>query len=472
MNKALSLCVVLELFAVAVASAEGLGRLARGMAHKEVKTWHEQFLAGRPTKAERLEALREIVRISPYGERGLERLFRNFDGKYTIDPRIPGVEDSVLKLTSASRPQAKGYAREVLYAIDIHNDPRFTLVEMNRNIRRPWGKTDADIIFRDVQRGLYVRVEVKDMSLASQVSDMKRIKGQIDKMALESRRTGQPQVWVNRREIHPEIRRYAHRKGISVFENVSTGKGGENRTMTSKDFRDEIDRQAKGIQRARAIQGGIQVGYGLWILLDAAPAAWVDLQTVLDSTTRTGEALRRLGEHGSLTIAGGAMVVSGTAHLASQCVEIMTLQENLYRIGRVGDVVSLVALVSGEGFMIYRYRSGDISSREFWTSQWVLGGSAMGGFIGSWTGGFLGGLAGGVLTEGTGTLVGTSVGSGVGGVAGSWIGRKVTSSFVDAYYDWRFAEMDRQFADFVYDRYGVPKDDRPNSMSPYSIAVD
>jgi hypothetical protein len=424
------------------------------MPYQEIKTWHQQFLAGNPTRAERLEALRDIVRASRYGERGLDRMFRNFDGRYTIDPRIPGVEDSVLKLTSPSRFQAKGYAREILYAIEFHNDPRFTLVEMNRKLQRPWGNTDADLIVRYGQRWLYGRVEVKEATIVSQASDMQRIKAQIDKMALEFRRTGQLQVWANRREIHPEIRRYAQRKGIPVFENVSTGNSNPSRTMTAQDFKAEVARQASVIQRARAIQGGVQAGYGVWMLWNAAPASWADLQTVLESNTRTGEAWNRLGEHGSFTIAGGAMTISGSALLASQYAS-GTLQGNLYYIGRAGGIVSLVALASGEGFMIYRYRSGDVSSREFWTSQWVLGGSAAGGLAGSWIGGALGGLVSGAATEGAGTPVGVTVGSGIGGFAGTWIGGRTTGYFADAYYDWKFAEIDRKYADFVYARYGV-----------------
>lgn len=449
MKKILSPCIAITSFAISVAFAEGADTPAKGTPYQDVKTWHQQFLAGNPTRAERLEALRDIVRASRYGERGLDRMFRNFEGKYTIDPRIPGVEDSVLKLTSPSRAQAKGYAREVLYSIDIHNDPRFTLVEMNRKIQRSWGNTDADIIFRYGQGGLYGRIEVKDMSLASQASEMQRIKAQIDKMALELHRTGQPQVWANRREIHPEIRRYAHRKGIPAFETVSTGKGSPNRTMTSHDFKAEVARQATGIQRARAIQAGFQAGYGVWMLWNAAPASWADLQTVLESNTRTGESWRRLGEHGSFTIAGGAMAVSGSALLASQYAS-GAFQGNLYYIGRVGGIVSLVALASGEGFMIYRYRSGDVSSREFWTSQWVLGGSALGGWLGAWGGGALG-----VAASGPGAPAGATTGAAIGGFVGTWLGGKTTRYFSDAYYDWRFAEIDRQFADFVYARYGV-----------------
>lgn len=436
------------------ARAENLAALSKGMSYQEVKTWHQQFLAGNPTRAERLEATREIVRVSPYGERGLNRMFRNFEGSYSIDPRIAGVEDSVRMLTSSSRSQAKGYARELLYAVGLYNDPRFIEIAMNQKLQRPWGNTDADITFRYGKRGIYGRIEVKDVSLNSQATDIKRIKGQIDKMAREYRRTGHLQVWVNRREVLPAIRHYAESKGVRVYEKVSTGISNPNKTMTFNDFMADVDMKAKKVQRTRAIQGGMQLGFGLWMLLDSVPASWSEMQAIMNSDTQNGEAWRRLGEHGSLTLAGGAMTASGGALLSSQYAR-GAQQGNLYYASRVGGAVSLAALASGEGFMIYRYHRGDVSSREFWTSQWVLGGSAAGGLTGSWIGGTLGGLLSGAVTDGAGTVLGASVGSGFGGLAGTLLGGKTATHFADEYYDWKFAELDRQFADFVYARYGV-----------------
>ena len=65
----------------------------------EVKTLHEQFLGEQPSRQARLQALRDIVRASPYGERGLKHIFKNFEGAHAIDPRIQGVEQSVRLLT-------------------------------------------------------------------------------------------------------------------------------------------------------------------------------------------------------------------------------------------------------------------------------------------------------------------------------------------------------------------------------------
>ncbi len=441
------LFLLFTLTVVTSANANSLSGLNKGMPFEEVKTWHQQFLAGNPTRVERLDALRSIVRASPYGERGLNRIFRNFDGVYTIDPRIPGVENSALKLVSASKSQRQGYVREILYAIEFYNDPRFQLVEMNRIVKRSWGNTDFDIIFRYGSRGLYGRLEVKNVSLNSQASDIKRIKGQIDKMAREYRRTGHLQLWVNRREVLTEIKQYAQSKGIPVFENVSTGRARLKDEMTSNEFKQEIARQAAEVQRLRAIQGGVQLAYGIWILKDSIPVMWDDAQTLWNANTRTHQAWRRLGEHSAFTVAGGAMTVSGGALLASQYAR-EGLQGKLWYSSRIGGVISLVALASGEAFMIWRYRAGDVSSKEFWTSQWMLGGSAAGGLAGSW----IGGIVGGALTR---HPVGATIGAAGGSYAGTWIGGKTALYFSDSYYDWRFAEIDQRYADFVYARYGV-----------------
>jgi hypothetical protein len=101
------------------------------------------------------------------GERGLQRVFKGFRGKMTLDPRIPGVEKSVRLLASSSAAQRKGYMREVLYATKIHANSRFELIEMGRKLDRPWGKTDADILFRHKATGQVLRMEVKDYSLSS-----------------------------------------------------------------------------------------------------------------------------------------------------------------------------------------------------------------------------------------------------------------------------------------------------------------
>ncbi len=191
--------------------------------YASIKTWHEQYLATSPTRQGRIEALRKIVRSGSLGERGLQRIFHNFEGRMAIDPSIPGVEKTARLLASSNRAQVRGHTRELLYAIGIHNDGRNSLVEMNRKLDRPWGKTDADIVLHNQRTGLQGRIEVKNYSLRSQITNEAKLKAQMAKMAREARRTGQPQFWINRHGITPQLRRHATRSGILTLGNVGTG---------------------------------------------------------------------------------------------------------------------------------------------------------------------------------------------------------------------------------------------------------
>jgi hypothetical protein len=412
--------------------------------YQDVKTWHEQFLRGEPTKAQRLEAMRTIIRESQLGESGLQRIFRNFSTGNSIDPRISGVERSVLLQLSESTSQAKGYRRELLYASAFHNDPRFSLEEMNRFIVRPWGSTDADIVTRHRPTGLYGRVEVKDYSTWSQATNLGDLKVQIDKMAREGRRTGQPQFWINRREVLPDIRRYANKKGIVVLGNVSTGRSSRGNIISSKEALDMLDQEFTRINRAWAISGGAQLIYGAWMLLNAAPSGWEDLQTVWDPATRTTQAWLRVGEHGSYALSGGGMIISGGALLASRFAT-ERLQADLYSLGHWGGVASLLLFGAGEGLSIARYANGDVTSREFWTTQWILGSTGIGSAAGSWIGETAGIL---VLKNPIWLAL-------LGRTAGAWLGQEIGRRTANTYYERQFAELDQKFGEAVYKHYGV-----------------
>ena len=345
--------------------------LYKGMPYQEARTWHEQFLRGDPSGAERLHAMRSVVRATKFGDRGLKNAFGNFEGRYAIDPRIPGVERSMLMQFSASPSQAKGYRREVLYTSALYNDPRYSVLEMNRQLRRSWGNTDADISIRHRPSGLYGRVEVKDYSLGSQSTNLKDLKKQIDKMAREGRHTGQLQFWINRREILPQIRRYANIKGVVALGNVATGSSSIRNTMSSKEALNILDREFAQIASARGIFGGGQLAFGALLAISAAPSAWEDFQTVWDPSTRTTGAWLRLGEDASYVLAGTGMATSGAAQLAAPYAS-ERLQGRLHSIGRVGRVAPVLLIVVGEGFLVARYVRGDVNAREFRTKQWVL----------------------------------------------------------------------------------------------------
>lgn len=441
-----SLGYLLSLAAICPAHPADLSGLNKDMTYREVKTWHEQFLRERPVPADRLDAMGSIVRTSQFGERGLTRIYGNFEGTRSIDPLIRGVEQTVLLQRSASNSQAKGYRRELLYAIEFHNDPRFSLEEMNRVLERPWGRTDADIVIRHRSTGLYGRAEVKDVSLASQTTHLGRLKEQLDKMALEARRTGQVQFWINRREVLPELKEYANKRGIRVLGNVKTGRSSIGEAMPSQTAMHTVATDMAQASRRRAIAGSAGLAFGAWMLVESAPGAFYAFQSVLNSETRTSQAWRRLGEQGFYTAAGSGMTLSGGALLwrryASEGV-----QGQLFYLSRVGGVASFAALGLGDAFLISRYVYGDVSSREFWTTQSMLGSAVVGGIAGSWVGGAMAGVWASPLTIDLGAVLG--------GAAGTLAGQKIGTLLADYYYDWKFAELDRAFGKVVYARYGI-----------------
>lgn len=416
-------------------------------AYPEFKTSYEQFLEGNPSKAARLEKMRSVVRESRLGAARADKLYHNFEGRYSIDPRIPGVETTVRLTRSSSPNQAKGYRRELLYAVSIYNDPRFSLEAMNKPLKRPWGNTDADIVFRNKSTGLYGRIEVKDYSINSQMRLGKKLKTQIDKMANEARYTGQPQVWMNRRAVHPAIRKYAEDRGIFVLERVSTGQMSNGKTISSTEAWGRVDREIIRVNRTRTAVASGQLAFGAWMLADSMPNAWEAYQAVLNPDTESTQAWLRFGESGSKAFAGGAMTVSGGSALASKFAGA-ELQGSLYRYGRVGGVTALAALGVSEVFAIARYRNGDVSSRDFWTTQYVMGTSASGGAVGGW----IGTISGALVTKNPylTTLAGTAGGT-MGTVVGDYVGHKTS----ETYYDGKFAKLDQEFGKFVYARYGV-----------------
>lgn len=415
--------------------------------YREVKTSYEQFLGGQPSKAARLEKMRSVVRESRLGAARADKLYHNFEGRYSIDPRIPGVETTARLTRSSSKSQAKGYRRELLYAVSIHNDPNFSLEAMNKPLKRPWGNTDADIVFRNKSTGLYGRLEVKDYSINSQTTNLKKLKIQIDKMAKEAGYTGQPQVWINRREVHDEVRKYAESKGVFVLDKVSTGQSPNAKTISSREAWGRVDREIIRVDRTRTAVASGQLAFGAWMLADSMPNAWEDYQAVLNPDTESTQAWLRFGESGSKALAGGAMTASGGTALASKFAGA-ELQGSLYRYGRVGGVTALAALGVSEVFAIARYRNGDVSSRDFWTSQYVMGTAASGAAVGGW----IGTISGALVTKNPYL---TTLAGATGGTVGAGVGDIVGRETSEIYYELKFAKLDEAFGKFVYAQYGV-----------------
>lgn len=420
------------------------------MSYQEASTWHEQFLEGQPAKRDIRAAYREMIRNSPVGERGLQRIYRNFSAD-TLDPTIPGVDRTVRMQFSGSPQQRKGYRREWLYADAIYRDRRFTVVALDQPSTSDLGKTDKDLVLRHAKTNTPVRVEVKDVSLKSQVRNQAKLKRQIDGMALEYRRTGETQVWMNRRPVSTAISTYATSRGVIVLGSVATGSVRAPNQLQMNRALDVVDRSIlvkdRPVSRTRGFRGvfsGAQLGAGLLLLYESAPTLYAETINMKNAPEGRAPSWLSLAEHGSTTLAGGVMVVSGGA-LAGSLYAGEAAAGSLGTFGEWGGVTAVGLLLVAEGFNYARYRSGEISSRDFWTRQWILGASLGGATLGSWIGGSLG-----VATIGEPTIL-----SALGGLVGSFGGGYLARTTARWYYEWKFAEWDEAFGAAVYARYGV-----------------
>ena len=437
----------LTCFSVAV-SAEVASGLTPASTYKDVKAWHEKFMDGAPSRAERIEAMREIVRTSRFGEGGLHRIYKDFDSRFSLNPTIPGVEHSILLTRSSSASQAKGYRREILYATTVYNDPRFSLVEMNRPIKRFWGKTDADIVFKHRGSGEYGRIEVKDYSEKSQVTNADKLKRQIRQMGWEKRLTGVPQFWMNARPVTPDIKLYAAKHNVLVIENVKTGSSSLNRPglISSKEALNQIDRAYKDSVRHKSLHASGNIGFGTWMLVGAIPNLGLAMGN-LGNEVSTAESLR-ISEAGAYVLAGSGMLISGLSKGGSTYVASYSGKAHLYQIGRFGGAVGALGLAGGQGSQIARYRAGDISDREFWTNQWVLAAAGTGSYLGAG----LGRVAGLLVSR---SQVAGSVGGYVGTFGGAWAGEKYAKLTADSWYERKSSRMDDDYGQRVYAAYGV-----------------
>ncbi len=413
--------------------------------YASIRTWHEQYLATSPTQQGRVEALRKIVRSGSLGDRGLQRIFHNFEGRMAIDPSIPGVEKTVRLLASSNRAQVKGHTRELLYAIGIHNDGRNSLIEMGRKLDRPWGKTDADIVLRNHRTGLYGRIEVKNYSLRSQITNEAKLKAQISKMAREARLTGQPQFWINRHGITPQLRRYAARSGILTLDKVGTGQRLPAGTQSFDQALAKMDARFMRVAQRRAMAGGTMIGFGVGLLTESLPETWAAVQGLSDP--KHSADWSQLGSAGSYSVAGTGMIVSSSAlSFAPRFAE--ATQGRLYAFGKLGGAFSVAALGAGVAIDISRYRNGAISAEELWRRAAHASSVAAGGTTGAW-------LGGGITAIATANPALVAAGGIAGGFLGASIMTYAGAAVLDHKMEAARRRHDQAFGDSVYRRYGL-----------------
>ncbi len=398
---------------------------------------HQQAAAlGEVTKSEQTAWMRDQVRASRYGQRGLDNLFKGFRGQGFIDPSIPGVTKNMKALSSASKSQAKGAVRTLLYGTEAYQDPRFQLVGIDQPVKAYYGHTDKDLVLRHKQTGQQSRIEVKDVKPASQRSDLERIKGQIDKMAEEYRRTGELQAWVNRQETIPAIIKYGGQKGVPIYEKIKQAEFPK--------ILDDLERRSVVETRVKVSSGLLSAGSGVALLYSSTVGLLEASRTDLTNVT----ARFRLGEQASFFLAGSGFAASGLAQVGSNFATTETRLAKLGFVTKWGGRAGIAGIILGEGLGIgidyYNWDQMNVRQQSLSVAQHSVS---------------LGSMA---LAFGAGCLIGIETGPGaiafgIASAGATYAATQAATSMIAAAYDRLDAEQKQQVATFVYQRYGVAK---------------
>jgi len=130
------------------------------------------------TKTQKLNKIKEYIRNykhskSPFaGQRILTNAFKNFEGKYYLDPDIPGFEKTAQLVASNSKSQAKGAIRTIIYAQKAKM-AGYKVEAMNKPTTTRLGKTDIDLILKSPKSGRVINIELKDVKNFSLNYDLK-----------------------------------------------------------------------------------------------------------------------------------------------------------------------------------------------------------------------------------------------------------------------------------------------------------
>ncbi|MFW6161783.1 MAG: hypothetical protein ACODAJ_03385 [Planctomycetota bacterium] len=417
----------------------------KGASYAAVKTWHEQALALRPTKAQRATQLRTVVRKSKYGGRGLRWIFKGMRGSGYIDPTIPGVEKTVRLIHSASPAQRKGAVRTIVYATRVHQDKRFGLLGVNRLQRGPRGRilTDKDIVGKHRVTGARFRIEAKDVALRSQTGKaLRRIKRQIDLMAREYRKTGELQALVNRRSFRQTIKDYAAKRGVPVYENVATGQASSGgRRCSFGDVLEELQRRSLVTFEARIASSSADIGFGAAEVYGALGAIWQDWATVRDGAGDARAVALRLGQHSSELAMGAGSIMRGGATLAlvrhyRTCVW-PPFPDRVIALLKWGSRLQVWGFVGAQGFMIWQFAEGDLTTRQIVRAEGNIVGGLAGALAGAWVGAKTGAGIGTVIVPGKGSVIGATIGAAIGGVGGALGGAEAARYGVEKYFEFK-----------------------------------
>ncbi|MFM8476179.1 MAG: hypothetical protein ACKOEO_10330, partial [Planctomycetaceae bacterium] len=276
--------------------------------------------------AQRRHAVLKAAEVG-YGSRAAGVLGNSVD----VIATTPGGEGLALRMAVGNPAVRKGALRAARVAGALEGDPRFQVVALDQPVRDASGRliTDRDILYLHRATGALGRLEVKDVTTSSQRSNLRNYQRQIREMGLEQRKTGQQQAFVNRRTVIPELREYAAKYQVTVYENVNLSDSGAATRWTTAiaDVLNDIDLRNRLSALSRVTEHVYQV------FTDAPPAlkAWQHY--------RQGSGSLEEAEFRSLsTGAAGAFALSGSAStVASGMSPAGRWAGRLARVGRVAN---------------------------------------------------------------------------------------------------------------------------------------
>jgi hypothetical protein len=206
----------------------------------------------------------------------------------------------------------------------------------------------------------------------------------------------------------------------------------------------------------------MEVGLGMLIVVQNAPAVCQDIRELLDPAARTKAVWLRLGEHGTAASGGTLLASAGAIKLAARFSETVAASTRLMALSKWAGRAGIVVVILADTFVVWQYHSGALGERQFWTIQYGLAGGLTGGVVGAWAGVKVGAATGaaiGAFFGPEGPVVGAAIGGVVGGVAGGFGGGYVGSSLavhsVNRYYEFGDQQQERRYIRFVAEHYGA-----------------
>lgn len=428
----ISLVTWLPMADSAIAQQSSIAAIGYRTPYKFAKPAIESSFRPGSSLEQRKNAVLKAAEVA-YGSRAHSALGPSVD----VLAKTPGGMKVARELAIMNPSNRKGALRAARVAGAFDTDGRFKVVALEQLVRSQTGAviTDRDIVVRHRTSGARGRIEVKDATARSQQSNLAKYKRQINLMAMEQRQTGQLQAFINRRELIPELQRYAEKKKVAAYGNVVTSSDSNKAAGTTPISKvlDDLDRKSRATAQVRTSLIGLGVAASV-LEGRRAVTAW---HRYADGTGSWSDA----SFHSLVAFSGGSFAIAGIAStLATQTDPSARLSKVLGRVGRFGGPVGGVLAAGAVGIRTYQWHSGEMNTSQFVTASVSAGGGLAGGLAGAGAGGLAGAKLGIVIAPFAGPAapftpaVGYFLGALGGGIAGAWAGNAISSHAIESYY--------------------------------------